>query len=186
MCAGGAFDIWLNKTRRDSEINFEAIRFSLPLDPKAPVTATGITGRDVAHKCTGDLCDQIRLPKINPRYQGRDYCFAYGMQTKFQGGPFASQGIVRVDLCNKSVEAIPGRLPGQYPHELVFVPNPSGHTELDGVLIGHVLDGPANASFIHIIDASTLHTVASAKLPLRLGEMIHGNWFDAAHEPWQS
>ena len=39
LMVGGAFDIWLNKTRRDTEINFEAIRFTIPFVHNSPVVA---------------------------------------------------------------------------------------------------------------------------------------------------
>ena len=51
-----------------------------------------------------------------------------------------------------------------------------GAAEDDGVLVGHLLDGPANMSYIQIIDAHTRQQVGNASLSLRLGEMIHGNW----------
>ena len=179
LMVGGAFDVWLNKTRRDNEINFESVRFDIPLADGSNVTARGILGRDVRLGCTGAQCDQLRLPRINPRYQGRPYCFCYTMQTKWGGGPFASQNVVKVDLCRQEVRAL-GEFhrAGQFPHELLFVPSPNGTAEDDGLLVGHVLDGPANTSFLQVIDARTLRQIANASLPFRLGEMIHGNWFD--------
>jgi len=179
---GGSFDLWLNKTRRDTEINFEALRFTLPLGNvtnSKPVKVRSILGRDVTQPCDGASCDLIRLPRINPHHQGKPYCYTYGMQTKFEGGPFASQGVVKVDVCNRTYTPIATHSPGQYPHELVFVPNPNGTKEDDGVLIGHLLDGPANKSSVQVIDAQTLQRIASFDLSLRLGEMIHGNWFGA-------
>ena len=91
LMVGGGFDVWLNKTRRDTEINFEAMRFTIPLNASLPVAAAGILGRDVTKECGGSDCDLIRLPRINPKFQGKNYCYAYGMQTKWKGGPFASQ-----------------------------------------------------------------------------------------------
>jgi carotenoid cleavage dioxygenase-like enzyme len=100
------------------------------------------------------------------------------MQTKFEGGPFASQGLVKVDLCNRTVAAFLDHQPGQYPHEVAFIPRPNGTgVEDDGVLVGHVLDGPGNVSFVQVVDAKTLKRLARVDLPLRLGEMIHGNWW---------
>ena len=180
LMVGGAFDIWLNKMRRDSEINFEAIRFAIPLADGANVTARGLLGRDVTLACTRSQCDQLRLPRINPGYQGQSYCFVYAMQTKWGGGPFASQNVVKVDVCRQEVHAL-GEFhkAGQYPHELLFVPSPSNDTAEDnGLLVGHLLDGPASASFLQVVDARTLRQIANASLPFRLGEMIHGNWFD--------
>jgi len=175
LMVGGAFNIWLNKTRRDAEINFEAMRFTIPFD-SSPVVARGLLGRDVTYSCTGHTCDQLRLPRIHPTHQGRPYCYAYAMQTKWKGGPFACQSIVKVDVCHGSVEDLGVRYPGQYPHEVLFVPRPGAAAEDDGVLVGHLLDGPANTSYIQIIDAQTRQQIANASLPLRLGEMIHGNW----------
>lgn len=176
---GGSFDIWLNKTRRDTEINFEAMRFTIPLgnSTSTKVEVRGILGRNVTDPCDGDDCGLIRLPRINPQFQGREYCFIYGMQTKFKSEEFASQGVVKVDLCKGEVHDVATHVPGQYPHELVFVPRPNSTDEDDGVLVGHVLDGPGNQSFIQVVDAHTLQRVANFKLTLRLGEMIHGNWF---------
>jgi len=182
LMVGGAFDIWLNKTRRDTEINFEAMRFRIPLNGSggggmATATVQGLLGRDVSTECFGSNCDLLRLPRINPRFQGKPYCFLYAMQTKWRGGPFASQAVVKVDVCKRLIHDLGTHAPGQYPHELVFIPNPAGTAEDDGVLMGHVLDGPANVSSLQIIDARTLQRVANATLPLRLGEMIHGDFW---------
>ena len=181
LMVGGAFDLWLNKTRRDTEINFEAMRFRIPLSGggggMVTATAQGLLGRDVSTECSGSNCDLLRLPRINPRFQGKTYCFLYAMQTKWRDGPFASQAVVKVDVCKGLVHDLGTRAPGQFPHELVFVPRPNGTAEDDGVLLGHVLDGPANVSSLHIIDARTLQRVANATLPLRLGEMIHGDFW---------
>ena len=200
LMVGGAFDIWLNKTRRDTEINFEAMRFRIPLGSNisnisksnnsssssssssssarmASATVQGLLGRDVVEECRAKECDLIRLPRINPRFQGQPYCFLYGMQTRWGGGPFASQSVVKVDVCKHEIHDLGTHAPGQYPHELVFVPRPDGTAEDDGVLIGHLLDGPNNASSLQIIDARTKLQVARARLPLRLGEMIHGDFF---------
>jgi len=75
LFGGGSFNVWLNKTRRDTEINFEAIRFGLALNSTAgaaKVTAVTIAGRrdDLTEPCTGSGCDLIRLPRINPNFQG--------------------------------------------------------------------------------------------------------------------
>ena len=72
------------------------------------------------------------------------------MQTKWRGGAFACQSIVKVDVCKRVIEDLGDRRPGQFPHELVFIPNPEGTAEDDGVLVGHLLDGPANASYVQV------------------------------------
>ena len=174
---GGSFDIWLQKSRRDSEIQFEALRFNISLDSSHAPTVRGITGRDVSTPCVNATCDLVRLPRINPRFASKHYCHIYGMQTKYKGGPFASQAVVRVDVCKQTIQPVGNHFEGQFPHELVFVPNPNGTAEDDGVLIGHVLDGPNNRSFVQVVDGRTLQRIATIGLPLRLGEMIHGNWF---------
>jgi len=69
LFGGGSFNIWLNKSRRDSEINFEAMRFNLPFNDTGEVSVKGLLGRDVTQKCQGLDCDLIRLPRINPRFQ---------------------------------------------------------------------------------------------------------------------
>ena len=91
--------------RRDTEINFEAMRFLIPTNRTGTVHARGIMGRDLSSPCQGirrslpsmpgrspshpaakgRSCDLIRLPRINPAHQGKPYCFAYGMQTGFEG-----------------------------------------------------------------------------------------------------
>jgi carotenoid cleavage dioxygenase len=60
--------------------------------------------------------------------------------------------------------------------EFVFEPSNPSAEEDDGVLIGYVYDGDADRSDLVMLDASTLETVASVHLPVRVPYGFHGNW----------
>jgi len=66
---------------------------------------------------------------------------------------------------------------GCYPSEVVFVPNPSGQNEDDGVLLSCVYDSRRDESFILVINASTMKEIARAYTGFRISPQFHGKWF---------
>jgi len=64
--------------------------------------------------------------------------------------------------------------PGCYPGEPVFVADPEGSGEGDGVLLSVVLDTDAATSFLLVLDAATLEEVARSGVPHHIPFGFHG------------
>ncbi len=62
--------------------------------------------------------------------------------------------------------------------EFVFQPSAADSGEDVGVLMGYVRD--ADHSELAILDAETLETMASIRLPHRVPSGFHGNWVPTA------
>mmetsp|Transcript_50137 Transcript_50137/g.83263 ORF Transcript_50137/g.83263 Transcript_50137/m.83263 type:complete len:121 (-) Transcript_50137:40-402(-) len=84
--------------------------------------------------------------------------------------------IVKVDLQNggASTEWYKRH---HFPSEPIFVPRPGATDEDDGVLLSVVLDGVAEMSYLLIIDAKTMTTLAKAYTPSTMPCDVHGQFF---------
>ncbi|XP_047739745.1 carotenoid isomerooxygenase-like isoform X2 [Hyalella azteca] len=71
--------------------------------------------------------------KINPKYEGREYSYAYGVaHTEHDHGRVSK-------LTVSTGEVIHFTEPGLYPAELMYIPNPSEKAEDDGVVVSFCL-----------------------------------------------
>ncbi len=64
--------------------------------------------------------------------------------------------------------------------EFVFHPSSANAAEDDGVLMGYLYDRPTDRSELAILDAQTLQSIGSVKLPHRVPTGFHGNWVPSA------
>ena len=65
-----------------------------------------------------------------------------------------------------------------YSGEPIFIPNPNGSSEDDGVLLVIVLDGSTRLSYLLLLDGQSFETLAEARLETFIPMSIHGSWFD--------
>lgn len=65
---------------------------------------------------------------------------------------------------------------GQTPGEAVFVPDPKGQEEDDGVLLSVVLDGLKGKSYLLVLDAKTMLEVARAEMEVPMPLGFHGTF----------
>jgi len=120
----------------------------------------------------------IEMPRFNERNnRGRPYCFAYGMSSAQHDKMLPN--LVKADLCNG------GKVktwfePNQYPSEAIFVPRPGATEEDEGVVVTQVLDGPKASSYLLVLDAKTMTTVAKAHAPVWIPYDVHGQFFPDA------
>ncbi|EEC17993.1 beta-carotene dioxygenase, putative [Ixodes scapularis] len=115
------------------------------------------------------------LPTINPKYQGKQYRYTYG------SGNFERHGECRNAICKLDVETREMLLwresDTQFPSEAVFIGDPEGEEEDDGVLLTVVNDTDyTRPDFLLVLDAKTLTEVARAEVPpdVRACTSIHG------------
>lgn len=128
-----------------------------------------------------DLCAKMfELPQIDyGRRNGRPYRFVYGaaVDTDTGGEPadFLDQ-VIKVDV--ESGETTLWQEPGSYPGEAVFVPDPAGSAEDDGVLLSVVLDARAVNSYLLVLDARDLRELGRAWVPHHIPFGFHGGYFE--------
>ena len=64
-----------------------------------------------------------------------------------------------------------------YPGEMIFIANPDGVEEDDGVLITISFNGETQQSYVLLLDAKTFEEIDRAYLPINIPFSFHGNWF---------
>jgi beta,beta-carotene 9',10'-dioxygenase len=115
----------------------------------------------------------LELPRIDyARHNGRPYRFLYGA-AQSQTGDFLDQ-IVKVDVQDGSSRA--WQETGSYPGEPVFVRNPDGQDEDDGVLLAVTLDAARERSYLLVLDARDLEELARATVPHAIPFGFHGQF----------
>eukprot|EP00211_Chloroparvula_japonica_P001439 CAMPEP_0119140968 /NCGR_PEP_ID=MMETSP1310-20130426/30140_1 /TAXON_ID=464262 /ORGANISM="Genus nov. species nov., Strain RCC2339" /LENGTH=564 /DNA_ID=CAMNT_0007132375 /DNA_START=132 /DNA_END=1826 /DNA_ORIENTATION=+ len=139
-------------------------RFRLPLSSEAAAFIPGTVATSA----------KLELPWINQdAVGGRSHRFVYGLGVRDEGTSDYFDAIVKTDLETDS-QLVWSR-EGCYPSEAVFVASPdAGAGEDDGVLMAVVYDSPARASFLLVLDASNMSTIATAPCPFPITQNIHG------------
>jgi torulene dioxygenase len=112
-------------------------------------------------------CD---LPVINPRFVTKPSRYIYGLCDRGLSTFF--DGIVKYDTgtYTPTYWSVKGHSPG----EPIFVPNPKGTAEDDGVLLSVVLDGFAEKSYLLVLDAKSMKEVGRASMGCVVGFGFHG------------
>lgn len=115
----------------------------------------------------------IELPRIDyGRRNGRPYRFAYGVG--WTGDGLFDQ-LVKVDVGEGSART--WRQQGTYPGEPVFVRDPDGEGEDEGVVLSVILDPAAGRSVLVVLDAETLTERARVGAPHAIPFGFHGQFF---------
>jgi beta,beta-carotene 9',10'-dioxygenase len=116
--------------------------------------------------------EPLDLPRINyGRCNERPYRYVWGLGT--DGTSFFDR-IVAADVEQRTSRV--WTAPGCYPGEPVFVADPAGTGEADGVLLSVVLDTAAETSFLLVLDATTLEERARATVPHHIPHSFHGQY----------
>ncbi|OAL04824.1 hypothetical protein IQ06DRAFT_365401 [Phaeosphaeriaceae sp. SRC1lsM3a] len=112
----------------------------------------------------------MELPTINPSYLTRRHRFTYGCVDRLKSS--FMDGIVKFD--NITQTSIFWEVEGHTPGEAIFVADPEGTAEDDGILLTVVLDGYAERSYLLVLDARNLKELGRAEMkgPMSLG--FHG------------
>jgi len=123
----------------------------------------------------------VELPRINTAFAGQYYQYFYG----FGGYGSAPSGsslpydfansLVKVDVTGGST--LIWQQDGCFPGEPIFVPDPKGTEEDDGVLLSVVLDSEASKSFLLVVDARTMQEMGRADLPHHVPFSLGGEFF---------
>ena len=111
------------------------------------------------------------IPTINPAYATKANRYIYSLVDRGLSTIF--DGISKVDTVTK--RAIYWDNPkGHTPGEAIFVADPNGKAEDDGVLLSIVLDGFKGTSYLLCLDARTMIELGRAECECAIGLGFHG------------
>lgn len=181
-----SFAVQRNKSSRDNWAAEHGDAYSTPTRYEVDIEAGTVTSKqlfpDPKTQCAPNSkwCE-FDLFKLHPDDVGKPYCGFWSQQVYFNSSSFASQGIVRAELCGQDGPTVVAswHRPNTYPGEPQFVPKPGATDKTEGVIIFKVYEGVTKKSKIIVTDAKTLVTIASAELPVRVPFTVHGNFYSA-------
>merc|ERR1711892_1581692 len=101
--------------------------------------------------------NQFDFPTINEKYRGKSYCWVYGWVAL----DYSRHTLIKRNVCGQGGEKM-FSLEDQYYGEASFVANPDGVEEDDGVLVTIGFDGPAEQSYIMLLNATDMTPIDSA------------------------
>jgi len=112
----------------------------------------------------------MELPTINPKYLTHKHRFTYGTVDRLKSS--FMDGIVKFD--NSTQTAIFWDHEAHTPGEPIFIADPEGTEEDDGVLLTVVLDGVAEKSYLLVLNAKDLTEVGRAQMDGPMSFGFHG------------
>ena len=119
----------------------------------------------------------------------RHYCYAYGQAIVDVRRQYlvkknvcdSTEDKVRNFFCNTKILSLLMQIwykEEHYSGEPIFIPNPNGTSEDDGVLLVIVLDGATQLSYLLLLDGQSFETLAEARMDTFIPMSIHGSWYD--------
>jgi len=105
---------------------------------------------------------RVEMPQIHPAFRYRPYRYAYGMGV--------NNNLVRLDLDTHAV--MEWREPHHFPTEPVFVA--LSEKETDGVLVSVVYDSLQNQTYLVVVNATTMKSMAIMYLAVVIPFTCHG------------
>lgn len=152
--------------KRGDALRSTITRFRLPALPSSPTA--DILPATVEWSACKSLSPE--LPTMNPALVTGKYRYVYA--TTFRGESTLTDGIMKFDC--ETQESRLWAHHGHSPGEPIFVANPEGVSEDDGVLLSVVLDGMAGNSYLLCLDARDLTELGRANVKGAVGFGFHG------------
>jgi torulene dioxygenase len=151
---------------RDEALRTTVTRFRLPALPSAPNTEA------LSATIEWSACKALspELPTMNPAFVTKEYRYSYA--TTFRGESTLTDAIMKFD-CETQETTLWARH-GHSPGEPIFVADPNGTNEDDGVLLSVVLDGLKGYSYLLCLDARNLTELGRAEVKGVVGFGFHG------------
>ncbi|KAI9875116.1 MAG: hypothetical protein M1830_008861 [Pleopsidium flavum] len=146
-------------------------RFRLPSLPTSPNLAT--KAKEAVVVVTVPKFHSGELPTFNPDYITKRHRYVYGVADR--GSSTFVDGLVKYDMDTKT--PMFWEQHGHSAGEAIFVPNPEGKNEDDGMLLSVVLDGHAGKSYLLCLDARTMKEMGRAAVECAVGFGFHGTHF---------
>ncbi|KAK6539888.1 hypothetical protein TWF694_008725 [Orbilia ellipsospora] len=114
----------------------------------------------------------MELPIVNPNYITSKHRYVYAIAIR--GKSSWADGLVKYDT--ETRKAIYWEKHGHSPSEPIFVVDPNGKDEDDGVLLTVVLDGHIEKSYLLVLNAKDLTEVARAEMDNVVNFGFHGTY----------
>jgi len=178
-----AFDVQSDKTQRDTWAERHGDAYDTPTRYELDLETKSFTSKKLfpnpATQCQpGAKWCEFDLYRLHPEDYGKPYCGFWAHQAGFNSSSFASQAIVRVELCGDEPRvAAAWHRPNTYPGEAQFLPKPGSSDKTEGLLLFKTYEGDTGRSKLIVTDAKTLEPVAEAKIPIHVPFTVHGNWY---------
>ncbi|KAJ5513388.1 hypothetical protein N7463_002940, partial [Penicillium fimorum] len=152
--------------KRDDSFRTSFTRFRLPAVPSTP--CTNLKKATVEWSVCKSMSPE--LPTVNPTIITQKHRYIYAVT--FRGESTLTDGIMKLDCDTQQVQL--WACHGQSPGEPIFVANPEGTSEDDGVLLSVVLDGMRGKSYLLCLDARSLMEIGRANVDGAVGLGFHG------------
>ncbi len=150
-------------------------RFLLPFIGSATIPTTR-TPAETTTLFTASAADTPELPTFNPRHATRPSRYIYGVCDR--GNSTFLDGLIKHD--SETGTAVARVRHAQSPGEPIFVADPAGGAEDDGVCLSVVLDGVGGRSYLLVLDAGTFEEVGRAEMQTVVPFGFHG-----CHVGWE-
>jgi carotenoid cleavage dioxygenase-like enzyme len=138
------------------------IRYSLSIKEKKQSTHVVFNG-------TSDM------PKINHKYIGFNYEYAYTVDILPPDGTKISSSIYKINT--KKCTYIEWSEIDCHPSEAIFIAKPSSLREDDGIIMSIVNNIKTKKSFLIQLDAKNLKEICRSDIPHHIPQGLHGNFF---------
>lgn len=110
------------------------------------------------------------LPTFNPEYATKPNRYIFAVSDR--GNSRFLDGIIKNDTHTQT--SIARVIHAQSPSEPIFLPDPGGIEEDDGVLLSVVLDGTKGKSYLLVLDARNFDEVGRADMEIVVPFGFHG------------
>ena len=147
-------------------------RFKLPGVGSTTITPTSTPGK-VATLFTAAKEDTPELPTFNPHYATKPSRYIYGVCDR--GNSTFLDGLIKYDT--ETQTSVARVRHAQSPGEPIFLADPNGKDEDEGVCLSVVLDGTRGKSHLLVLDAKTFEKVGRAEMEVVVPFGFHGSHF---------
>ena len=135
-----------------------------------PVTSTP-RKVDVVFKCPSKNTPE--LPTFNPKFACKPSRYIYGVSDR--GNSTFLDGLLKFDSETQTTQAWSQH--AHSPGEGIFLPDPKGEAEDDGLVLSVVLNGNRGKSYLLVLDAKSFREVGRAEMENVVSFGFHGSHF---------
>ena len=119
---------------------------------------------------TAPSAETVELPTFNPKYATKPSRYMYGVSD--EGHSTFLDGLIKYDTRTRTAKK--WRVHAHSPGEAIFLPNPEGEDEDDGILLSVVLDGTKGKSYLLVMDAKSFTEIGRAEMETVVSFGFHG------------